>query len=119
MGDLIDKAEVPSEQYTTKDATHSSVDHSRLQTKNITDAVRLIPNWGRNLTKRVDEVHTGHPLINGQLNLPGEVMEMPYQGAHHNSVSLRRLWTHGVNDQLSEVRVESVSWLGIIWLRSM
>ncbi|KAJ2968456.1 hypothetical protein NUW58_g10216 [Xylaria curta] len=48
-----------------------------------------------------------HPLLDGQLNLAGEVVEMPYQSTKDQSVARRDVGTHGVEHMLGKRGIES------------
>ena len=56
----------------------------------------------------IHEVYTGHPLVNGELDLAGEVVEMADQGAEDLAVPGGCLGPHVVDDGLGEVWIEPV-----------
>ena len=56
----------------------------------------------------VDELDTGHPLIDGELDLAREVVDVLDQSTHNLTVTRSGLGTHAINDSLGEVGVESV-----------
>lgn len=66
---------------------------------------------GVDAANSVDEVDASHPLVNGELNLAGEVVEVTDQGAEHLAVPRGGLGAHVVDDGLGEVGVEAVGGL--------
>jgi hypothetical protein len=87
-----------------------SIIHLRLKTKNITDALSLVSDWGRDLSDGVHEVNTEHPLVGSELNLTSEVVKMSDEAGEDLLGASLSLWATSVNDMLGEVWVESVGW---------
>lgn len=56
----------------------------------------------------VDELDTGHPLIDGELNLASEVVDVTDQSTKNLAVARSGVGTHAIDDTVSEVGVESV-----------
>ena len=56
----------------------------------------------------VDELDTGHPLVDGELNLASEVVDVTDHGTKNLTVARSGVGAHAINDLLGEVRVESV-----------
>lgn len=82
----------------------------RLQPQNVRNTVRLVSGlirFGIDTTNIVHKMYSGHPLVNGQLDLAGEVVEMPYQRAQNLSVARRDIGAHRVEHMLSESGIES------------
>ena len=86
-----------------------------LEAQDIGHAVGFVAGGGRGLANQVDELDTGHPLVDGELDLAGEVVEVADQRGHDDAEAGVRLGTHGVDDSIGEVGVEAV--LGIVLLR--
>ena len=83
----------------------------RLETKDIGDAVGLVTGLlalGVDAANGVDELDTGHPLVNGEFDLTGEVVEVTDQGAEDLAVAGGSIGAHVVNDGLGEVGIEAV-----------
>ncbi len=83
-------------------------DDVRLESQNIRNSVGFVPGLARlgvYASNSVHEVDTSHPLVNGKINLTGEIMKMPDQRSEHDPIPLGCLRAHGVNDTLGESRV--------------
>lgn len=68
--------------------------------------MRLISCLGRSLANEIDKVHTGHPLIVGQLNLSRKIVNMSNQAAENLAISRRHIGAHSLEDMAGEVGVE-------------
>lgn len=84
----------------------------RFQTKDVRDAVGLVASRGRALSDGVDKVNTSHPLIVGELDLAGKVVEMAEEAAEDEAVAGGDVRAHGLNHMAGEVGVEAARGLG-------
>src|SRR5437879_3502646 len=80
----------------------------RFKSKDIRDSVAFISRLRTRFSNGVDEVHAGHPLVNGELDLPSEIVKVSNESRHNLPCSGISLGSHGVNDALGEVWVKSV-----------
>lgn len=67
----------------------------------------LITSGCRGLANGIDKVYTSHPLIVGELDLAGKVMNVSDQSAEDLAVSGGHVRAHGVQAVLCEVRIEA------------
>ena len=81
--------------------------NQRLETEDVADSLALVADWGGDLADAVHEVHAGHPLVDGELNLAGEVVEVADEGGHDLALAGWGGWADGVDDMLGEVWVEA------------
>ena len=88
----------------------------RLEAQNVGHAMRLIASLGRALAHSVDEVHTGHPLVVGELDLARKVVEVPEEAAEELAIARSDVGTHSVNDMLGELGVKAAGALGTVGL---
>jgi hypothetical protein len=72
--------------------------------------VHLVSDWRTDLTDRIEEFDTHHPLVDGELDLASEIVHMLDQAAQDDSIAVCASGTDGVQDVLGEVGVES-GWL--------
>lgn len=86
-----------------------------LEAQNVGHAVCFVAGGGRGLADEVDELDAGHPLVDGELDLAGEVVEVADQRGHDDAEARVSLGAHGVDDSIGEVGVEAV--LGAVLLR--
>lgn len=103
VGDLIDKPDKSQKGNGCK----QSCCNLRLETEHIGDTVRLVTGRGRHLAHGVDEVHTGHPLVVGQLNLTRKVVQVAQQAGEDLAVPGRDVLSHGGDDMVGELGVEA------------
>ncbi len=75
--------------------------------------MRLVARLGRALADGIDKVHTGHPLVVGQLDLAGKIVQVAEEAAKDLTVARGDVGAHGVEDVLGKVGVEA----GGLWLR--
>lgn len=80
--------------------------------------MRLVAGLGGHLADGVDKVDARHPLVIGQLDLTGEVVQMTKEAGEDLAVPGRNLVTHGVDDMLGEGGVEAAGgWDGAVEVR--
>jgi hypothetical protein len=84
----------------------------RLQTQHIRDALALIPLGIADLADGVDEAHARHPLVGGQLDVAGEVVQVADERREDLALAGAGLGPDGVNDMLGEVGVEAGGLVG-------
>lgn len=60
------------------------------------------------LADSIDEVNRGHPLVDGKLDLTGEVVEVTDQRAHNLAVTGSGVGADAIDDGVGEVGVETV-----------
>jgi hypothetical protein len=98
----------------------------RLEAENVADAVRLVAGLVAldvDLAERVDELDAGLPLIDGELDLAGEVVEVADQSAEDLAMARAGLGAHAVDHLVGEVGVEAVRRLvrghcdGCVWCK--
>lgn len=109
VGNLVDEAEEGVLVNLAVNISHMS--DLRLETQDIGDTVSLVAGLLAvtiDLTDSVDEVNGGHPLIDGELDLTGEVVEVADQSAHNLAVAGGGIGADAVDDGVGEVRVEAV-----------
>lgn len=83
----------------------------RFQASNVRNAVHLVPGLVAgvvHVAHFVQELHSDHPLVDRELDLPGEVMEMLEQLGENEASARRGVWANCVDDILREVGVEAV-----------
>lgn len=92
-------------------ATHSYAltfqSDSRFETNNIADTMTLVTDGSADLTNRVDELDTHHPLSGGQLNLTSKVVNVLDQRSQNDTSTVGSVGSHSVDDIGSEVGVKS------------
>jgi len=79
--------------------------HSRFDTSNVGDTVRLVPDWSGDLTDTVEPMDTGHPLIWSKLDLTYKVVEVSEERGEDLLGTRRGLVTSRGDDILGEVGV--------------
>lgn len=80
---------------------------SRFETNDIADTVTLVTDRSTDLTDRVDELNTHHPLSRGKLDLTGKVVDVLDQGSQNDASTVGSARSHGIDDIGSEVWVKS------------
>lgn len=86
-----------------------SILYLRLETKDVGNTVRLVSSligFRVDTSDVVDKMNGRHPLLNGQLDLPREVVEMPYQSAQNPLIARCYVGAHCIEDMLGETGVE-------------
>lgn len=84
----------------------------RLETENVAESVGLVSCAVGLLVDSahgVDVGNTSHPLVNGELDLTGEVVDVADHGAQDLPIPRGGLGAHAVDNGIGEVGVESVS----------
>ena len=67
----------------------------------------LVTDGSADLTDRVDEVDTHHPLSGGKLDLTGKVVNVLDQRSQDDTSTVRSARSHSIDNIGSEVGVES------------
>ena len=80
---------------------------SRFETNDIADTVTLVTDGSTDLTNRVDELNTHHPLSRSKLDLTGKVVDVLDQGSENDTSTVGSARSHGIDDIGSEVGVKS------------
>lgn len=116
VGDFVNEAarvmekvslHVPADCITRERRYKVRVCYLRFKTENVRHAVRLVARLGRALPDSIDKVHAGHPLVVGQLDLAGKVVQVADQAAQDLAVARRDVGAHGVEDVLGKGGVEA------------
>lgn len=92
---------------------------SRFKAEDVGNSVGLIPGLGGDLAHCIHEMDSRHPLVDRQLDFPGEVVKMAHESAQNHAVPLGHIGAHRVDDELCEVRVKSMGWLRRVALRGV
>jgi hypothetical protein len=79
----------------------------RFETNDIADTVTLVTDGSADLTDRVDELDTHHPLSRGELHLTSKVVNVLDQRSQDNTSTVGGVGSHGIDDIGSEVGVKS------------
>lgn len=79
----------------------------RLQTHHITNQLALVSLVIAHLASPIDQLDPLHPFVHGQFDFPGKVVQMSRQAGHDLLHPRGRLWSHGIDDMLSEVGIEA------------
>lgn len=61
--------------------------HIRLQADDVADQLPLVPAVIAHLARPVDQVHALHPLIDGEVDLTGEIVDVTDQRADDSPVN--------------------------------
>ncbi len=86
----------------------------RLETRDVRNAVHLMPGLVAGIVdvaNLVQELHAHDPLVDCELDLSGEVVEMPQQRGKHLASTRSGIGADRVDDVLCEIGVEAVLWL--------
>jgi hypothetical protein len=82
--------------------------HIRLQADDVADQLPLVPAVIAHLARPVDQVHALHPLIDGEVDLTGEIVDVTDQRADDLAGASGGIGACGVDDILGEVWVKLV-----------
>lgn len=79
----------------------------RFKTKNVGNTMSLVSRLVRNLTDRVDKVHSNHPLVVRELDFASKVVNVSDQTGEDLSGSGLHVGAHGLDDPAGEGGIEA------------